>query len=206
MKQIERRFIPATEVRVSGEDNSPVIEGYAALFNSDSQDLGGFVERIAPGAFKEAIPTSDIRALFNHDANFVLGRVKSGTLEVEEDKRGLKIRNTPPDTQWARDLITSMKRGDVDQMSFAFRIGDDEWEKRDGVIYRTIKTVSELLDVSPVTYPAYTDTTVAARSLEEWSKAHPGTIPEAEIVGDIATAHEAVLRFYHARLKQALAV
>jgi uncharacterized protein len=198
MSQIERRFISATEVRVAGEDNAPVIEGYAALFNSDSQDLGGFVERIAPGAFKDAIGKSDIRALFNHDANFVLGRVKSGTLEVEEDKRGLKIRNTPPDTQWARDLVTSMKRGDVDQMSFAFRVGDDEWEKRDGVIYRTIKQVSELLDVSPVTYPAYTDTTVAARSLTSFLATHPETAK----AGDV----DAILRYHAARLKQALAV
>src|SRR4051812_3492156 len=116
--QIERRYIPATEVRVAGDGNAPVIEGYAALFNSPSQDLGGFVETIAPGAFRDAIPKSDIRALFNHDANFVLGRMKAGTLDVEEDRKGLKIRNTPPDTQWARDLVTSMKRGDVDQMSF----------------------------------------------------------------------------------------
>lgn len=197
MSQIERRFIPATELRVAG-DTDPVIEGYAALFNSDSQDLGGFVERIAPGAFNDALKSSDIRALFNHDPNFVLGRMKAGTLEVSEDERGLKIRNTPPDTQWARDLVTSMRRGDVDQMSFAFRVGTDEWEKRGGTVYRTILTVSELLDVSPVTYPAYPDTTVAARSMEAWAKAKPETVPAPDV--------EAILRYHTARLKHALAV
>lgn len=164
---IERRFIPVGELRVTG-DATPTIEGYAALFNTDSEDLGGFVERIAPGAFKSAIPKSDIRALFNHNPDYVLGRVSAGTLSVEEDTRGLKFSNTPPDTQWARDLMTSIRRGDISQNSFGFRVQDDEWEKRDGIVYRTIVAVAELLDVSPVTYPAYPDTAVAVRSLSDW--------------------------------------
>jgi HK97 family phage prohead protease len=198
MTQIERRFIPATEIRVAGDDAAPVIEGYAALFNSDSQDLGGFIERIAPGAFKAAIGKSDIRALFNHDANYVLGRKAAGTLDVTEDAKGLAIRNTPPDTQWARDLLVSMKRGDITQMSFAFRTEDDEWGKKDGIVYRTIKKVAELLDVSPVTYPAYTDTTVAARSLGEWAKQQPESVI---VPADV----DAILRYHAARLRQAMA-
>lgn len=169
---IERRYIPATlaELRESGDDG-PSIEGYAALFNVLSEDLGGFREQIAPGAFSSAITTSDIRALFNHDPNYVLGRVAAGTLSVEEDGRGLKMQNTPPDTQWARDLLVSMRRGDVNQMSFGFIVEEDDWEKKDDIVYRTIKKVAQLFDVSPVTYPAYPDTTVAVRSMDAWAKA-----------------------------------
>lgn len=169
----ERRFFPATELRVDASESGKRIAGYAAMFNSDSQDLGGFVERIAPGAFADALATSDIRALFNHDPNYVLGRKRSGSLEVREDEKGLWMEVTPPDTQWARDLMVSIERGDISQMSFAFRLasGGDEWEKSgDGPMLRTIKRVSEIADVSPVTYPAYTDTTVAVRSREEWEK------------------------------------
>lgn len=168
--QIERRFVPATELRAETEGESRRITGYAALFDSRSQDLGGFVEVIAPGAFAKAIARSDIRSLFNHDPNLVLGRMKAGTLRVTEDDRGLHIENDLPDTQVARDLLENMRLGNVDQMSFAFSVTRDgqEWEERDGTLLRTIKEVHELFDVSPVTYPAYADTTVAVRSLEAW--------------------------------------
>lgn len=171
-EKIERRFIPATEIRAESEGESRKIVGYAALFNSRSQDLGGFEEVIAPGAFKDAIQGSDIRSLFNHDPNLVLGRVKAGTLTVAEDERGLRIENDLPDTQVGRDLLVSMQRGDVDQMSFAFRVakGGDVWEERDGTTVRTITKVAELFDVSPVTYPAYADTSVAVRSMEQWKE------------------------------------
>lgn len=167
---VERRFIPATELRVRDGARGTTIEGYAALFNSRSEDLGGFVEVIAPGAFRDALQTSDIRALWNHDPNYVLGRVKAGTLEVGEDERGLKISNTPPNTQWAKDLLESMRRGDVDQMSFAFRVAPKgaDWSEEGNVLVRTILKVAEVRDVSPVTYPAYPDTSVAVRSLQEW--------------------------------------
>lgn len=176
MSNVERRVVPATELRVANGDagaNDKRIVGHAALFNSLSEDLGGFREVIAPGAFKDAIMASDVRALFNHDPNFVLGRVKAGTLKVSEDERGLAIDNTPPDTQWARDLVTSMERGDIDQMSFGFRIakGGDTWSTTNGQTLRTITKVEELLDVSPVTYPAYPETSVALRSLEAWRTA-----------------------------------
>ena len=169
---LERRFVPATELRVEASaPGGPRIAGYAALFDSDSEDLGGFVERIAPGAFGEAIKTSDIRSLFNHDANFVLGRVRADTLVVREDDKGLWMEVTPPDTSWARDLMVSIGRGDISQMSFAFRLakGGDEWKyETDGNAIRTIRRVAEIADVSPVTYPAYPDTSVAVRSREEW--------------------------------------
>ena len=180
MSQIERRFIPATEIRAESEGENRRIVGYAALFNSRSEDLGGFVEVIAPGAFAKALAKSDIRALFNHDPNLVLGRMKAGTLRVSEDEHGLHIENDLPDTSVARDLLENMRLGNVDQMSFAFSVRKEgqEWEERDGQLLRTITEVEQLFDVSPVTYPAYADTTVAVRSLETWkAEAKSGGFP-----------------------------
>jgi len=169
------------ERRAEGGKEAITLRGHAAVFNSLSEDLGGFREQIVPGAFKEAIETDDIRALFNHDANFVLGRNRANTLTLAEDARGLAIAITPPDTQVARDLITSMERGDITQMSFAFRIkpNGEDWAKNDdGIWIRTVKRV-RLYDVSPVTYPAYTATDIAVRSLEQHRQAHPEIDPEA---------------------------
>ena len=168
---IERRFVPARDVRVAQTGKSASrIEGYAALFNSRSEDLGGFVEVIAPGAFSDAIKHSDIRALWNHNPNYVLGRTKSGTLTVTEDAIGLHIANTPPNAQWARDLLESIGRGDVDQMSFGFIVasGGATWREEGRVIVRTITKVAKLLDVSPVTYPAYEETSVKVRATSDW--------------------------------------
>ena len=169
MEKIERRYIAGTELRVA--DGKKIV-GYAALFNTRSQNLGGFVEQIAPGAFKDALAKSDIRALFNHDPNYVLGRKQAGTLSVSEDAKGLPIEITPPDTQWARDLLVSIDRGDISGTSFGFRVaaGGSVWDEEDGVIVRTITKVAELLDVSPVTYPAYPDASIALRSMEEWKE------------------------------------
>lgn len=172
---IERRVITAASLRAAKRDQSapPTLAGYAALFDSASEDLGGFTEVIKAGAFRDAIPRSDIRALFNHDANYVLGRNKAGTLSVAEDARGLAMEATPPDVQWVRDLLVSIERGDIDQMSFGFRVakGGDEWLHADEAVTRTILRVEELYDVSVVTYPAYPDTDVAVRSLTAWREA-----------------------------------
>lgn len=166
----ETRIIPLTEMRVTKKnDEDPIIEGYAALFNNWSEDLGGFRERIKPGAFKNAINKSDTRALFNHDSNYVLGRRANKTLTLEENSVGLRMRIVPPDTQWARDLMLSINRGDIDQSSFGFVVKEDEWkEDKEGRITRTITEFDELFDVSVVTFPAYPDTKVALRQLEEF--------------------------------------
>lgn len=179
---IERRLSQGADIHAPGEPGSPTegrVSGYAALFGSLSEDLGGFTELIAPGAFQNALLTSDVRALFNHDPNYVLGRVRSGTLQVAEDARGLRIEASPPDVQWARDLTVSIRRGDVDQMSFGFRVapGGDEWVYSDEAVTRTITRVQDLLDVSVVTYPAYPDTTAAVRSLEHWRAAVASDVP-----------------------------
>ena len=169
MKEEKEISLPLkTEFRIKRVDNeSPKIEGYAAVFNKDSADMG-FVEKIAPGAFKKALKTSDVRALFNHDSNIILGRVSSGTLDLKEDKKGLMMSVTPPDTQLVRDMVlTPIERGDITQQSFGFTVKADEWKEIDGKTpIRTITEIGELFDVSPVTFPAYPDTSVALRSLE----------------------------------------
>ena len=126
-----------------------------------------FKEKVRKGAFAESIGRDDIRALFNHDPNYVLGRNRAGTLELVEDNVGLRVRITPPDTSWARDITTSIRRGDISQMSIGFVVEDDEWSSKDGIDTRELKKV-RLFDVSPVTFPAYTATDVGVRAMQEY--------------------------------------
>lgn len=173
--EIERRVVALDELKIEKrEDGARMIAGHAAVFNQLSEDLGGFREQIAPGAFADAIQKDDIRALFNHNPDFILGRNLSGTLRMREDARGLAIEIDPPDTQIARDLIVSMERGDITQMSFGFSVrpNGQNWAKDDnGQVVRTLTKV-RLFDVSPVVYPAYPQTDVAVRSLAEWRKSY----------------------------------
>lgn len=171
--------LAVAELRVEEDGTIRQISGYAAIFNTDSLPLGWgtFTERIAPGAFTDVLASKDldVRALVNHDPNQVIGRSTAGTLALTENKRGLKVEITPPDTQIARDLLVSIKRGDIDQMSFAFRVGEETWEFSDDpetLDKRTITKVAELLDVSPVTYPAYPDTSVGVKRQKEARAAH----------------------------------
>ena len=167
-KDIEHRIL-CKDVRVDTAGATPIIRGYAALFNTLSEDLGGFREQLQAGAFSDALSQSDVRALINHDPNLVLGRNRSGTLVLREDATGLYAEITPPDTASSHDLIELMKRGDVNQMSFAFNVAreDQIWTREGtGPWLRTIKRVSNLYDVSIVTYPAYPQTTAAVRALE----------------------------------------
>jgi HK97 family phage prohead protease len=161
----ERRIIPAAgELRVSEENGKPKITGYSAVFNSKSEDLGYFREIIRPGCFAETIKSDDVRALFNHDPSNILGRNKAGTLKMKEDDRGLYVEIMPdPDTTWGRSVVASIKRGDIDGMSFGFRTLDDVWRTEDGKNLRELIKV-QLFDVGPVTYPAYKATTADVRS------------------------------------------
>ncbi len=165
---VERRFFH-TEIEFRADDAEPVISGYAAVFHAMSEDLGGFREVILPGAFDEALKASDIRALFNHDPSQIVARTKNGTLSVWEDDKGLRYEFTPNmKTQAGRDLVELVKRGDVDQSSFAFSMdgGIEEWDDSGDVPVRRIVKVGRLYDVSPVTYPAYPATEVqVARSV-----------------------------------------
>ena len=156
------------EVR-SNDDGSITMVGYAAKFNTRSQDLGGFVETIAPGAFTRSLDDgADVKALFNHDPNIVLGRSTAGTLRLFQDDTGLRYEVDLPNTTAGKDLAISLQRGDISQSSFAFRTISDDWSfDTDGRELRTLHDL-ELRDVSPVTYPAYLDTNsgIAQRSLE----------------------------------------
>ena len=163
-------MLPLKEIRINESDGGACIEGHAAVFDSWSETLGGifpFKEKVRKGAFAESIGRDDIRALFNHDPNYVLGRNRAGTLELVEDDVGLRVRITPPDTIWARDITTSIRRGDISQMSIGFVVEDDEWSSKDGIDTRELKKV-RLFDVSPVTFPAYTATDVGVRAMQEY--------------------------------------
>lgn len=151
-----------------GQSALPKLRGHAAIFNTLSPKMWGFREQVAPGAFTRAIQEDDVRALWNHNSDMPLGRNRAKptpTLTLSEDERGLLVEIDPPDTQYARDLVVSMRRGDVTQMSFGFMVISQEWrtDTEDGVDIRTIREV-RLFDVSPVTYPAYPETDVEARA------------------------------------------
>jgi hypothetical protein len=163
------------DLRVSSPDEPPRITGYGAVFNSPSEVLSDgygktFREYVAPGAFTRTLKQgADVRALLNHDPNYVLGRTTTGTLTLGEDEKGLWYTVTPPDTQWARDLMAVMRRGDIDQSSFAFRTIKDRWgvgkDDAGAEIDERWLLEAQLFDVSPVTYPAYPAATSDVRSL-----------------------------------------
>lgn len=161
-----RIFCP--EYRAVEEDGQKRIYGYAAVFNKWSEDLGWFREKIAPGAFSEAIINSDTVALFNHNSDLVLGRKSNDTLRLKEDDHGLHMEVDLPDTQAANDLFKLVERGDIKQQSFGFITDTVEWKdgEKGELDERTIIKVKELFDVSPVTFPAYPDTTIAKRCRE----------------------------------------
>ena len=142
------------------------IVGYAAVFNLLSDDLGGFREKILPGAFTKTVQEADVRAFWNHNTDFPLGRVKNGTLQLEEDVTGLHYVITPPDTSYARDLKENIRNGTVDQSSFAFEIVKRSMESQKGMTIQILHEV-RLIDVSPVSIPAYTQTWTALRSMAQ---------------------------------------
>lgn len=162
MKEIERRTFTVRDIETrEAEDGAMRLSGYAAVFNDPSVPLP-FSERIAPGAFRKTLSeTPDVRLLINHEG-LPLARTKNGTLTLTEDEVGLRFDADLPDTTEARDLWTLIQRGDVDQMSFAFRVIRQKWSPD-----RTERTLTEVSladgDVSVVTYPAYPTTTVEAR-------------------------------------------
>ena len=176
----EIRMLPIQELRIDDSLDGKIV-GHASVFDSWSETLGGifpFKEIVRKGTFTETIKIDDIRALFNHDPNFVLGRNKAGTLELEEDEIGLRVVITPPDTSWANDLIKNLRRGDISQMSIGFIVLEDTWGTQDGIDIREIKKV-QLFDVSIVTYPAYTQTDVGVRAMESY-KDYRSKLDEAQ--------------------------
>ena len=162
MKKIERRTFTVRKVETRQEDDGVMrLSGYAAVFNDASVPLP-FTEYIAPGAFRKTLSeTPDVRLLINHEG-LPLARTKNDTLRLTEDEFGLRFDAELPDTSEARDLYTLIERGDVDQMSFAFRVIRQKYNTD-----RTVRTLTEVSladgDVSVVTYPAYPTTSVEAR-------------------------------------------
>jgi len=184
-KNKELRINDAAELRAEEQGKARVVSGYAAKYSRLSNDVGGFKEKIAPGAFRMAVSQrQDVRCLVNHDASLILGRTTSGTLKLEEDSVGLRFRCELPDTQYARDYYVAVRRGDISQCSFSFSVTkeDQSWDENgvddDGkkCVIRTLRNISELSDVSVVTYPAYEDTDAMARKRS--SEFHTPTPPE----------------------------
>ena len=172
----ERRCSDLDEFRFDADKNE--ITGYAARFNVWSEEMWGFKERIHSGAFAKTIKEGDVRLLFNHDPNFILARTSNGTMTLEEDKKGLLYTATLPDTTYAKDLKESIKRGDISQNSFGFRVIKDKWKISDDKNKLDERTLMEvkLFDVSPVTFPAYPQTTVKVRSILKSIGYDPDTV------------------------------
>jgi uncharacterized protein len=171
MKNKEIRTIDVQDLELRMDGDKQTVVGYGAVFNSMSNDLGGFREYISPEAF-EGRMDDDVRFLFNHDPNYVLARTTNGTLRMSVDEKGLRYEADMPNTSTARDLVELLKNGTINQSSFAFIVEDDSWEMKDGMNIRTINKVSALFDISSVVYPAYSEasSSVALRSMEQWQE------------------------------------
>ena len=167
MDNIERRNF---NIEFRGDDDSRYVEGYGAVFNSRSVDLGGFTEIIAPGAFDGVIEKSDVKCYLEHDAQRgILARSKNGkgSLALDVDEKGLAYAFDAPKTNLGDEVVEGLKRGDYSQSSFAFTVESESWAKEeDGRYLRTINKIGQLFDVSIVSSPAYEDTSVACRSLD----------------------------------------
>ena len=165
----EVRTFNVSDIELRNDNGVNTVVGYGAVFNSESNDLGGFVEYIAPGAFDGRLE-DDVRFLINHDG-LPLARTTNNTLRLSVDERGLKYEADMPETTLANDLMTLLRNGTISQSSFAFTVEEDSWENVEGRNIRTINKVSRLYDVSSVTYPAYNEAgSFALRSLETWQE------------------------------------
>ncbi len=171
------------EIR-KADDGKATLRGYAARFGS-VYDMGWFTEEVSADAFKNA-DLSDVRILFNHDSNQILGRTKSGTARVGVDKEGLWYEVDLPESATA--LREAVERGDIDQSSWGFSLKKDSWTRLEGQYkqHRILEEVDTVYDASPVTFPANPDTSVAKRSFEvitqaETNKQKQITEIEAEI-------------------------
>ena len=192
---IEYRVIPAEWRIQDSEDKKKHVVGYAAVFNKLSEVLWDFREQIAPGAFSATLKKDDVRALFNHDPNYVLGRNKAKTLKLSEDENGLVTDIDPPDNQWARDLSVSIARGDINQMSFGFQVLKDSWEHKKG--QPSVRTLLEvkLFDVSVVTFPAYPQTSAGVRDYLSAIKAERELGAERDLKGSVSRLMKSKLNY-----------
>lgn len=168
----ERRIAIGTLEERSSDDGRISMRGYAYRFNELSQDLGGFRERIVPGAGAPSLRQNDVYATFNHNSSALLGRTSSGTLRVGEDREGGFYEIDLPDTTVGRDVAELLKRGDLKGSSFTFRVMDggqrraDDDDTESGLPIREI-TAMDVSELGPVTNPAYLTTQASLRSVEE---------------------------------------
>lgn len=177
----ERRYLNHNKVEVREDEGTKVktIRGYAAMFNIQT-DLGWCKEVIAPGAFDECLG-DDIRCLFNHEAEYILGRTASNTCRVGVDTVGLWYEcDLDEENSDHMNLYRSIMRGDINQSSFAFSIKESQWNFTEEADIRTIIKCERMYDVSPVTFPAYETTTVSARSKDEYNTLKAQLIEESE--------------------------
>lgn len=197
-----RSFVGDWEIRHSGRpDESFTVRGYPVVFNSLSLDLGGFKEQIDPRAFDEVLASSpDVHFVWDHDTRYVGARTRNGTLALNVDHRGVFMDAQVGNYSWAKDLRLSLERGDIDQGSFKFTVGDDDWDADgEGNITRTVRNVSGLYDVTVTAQGAYPQTSMAvARSLIASARA-AGRLPQvvmplnAETFAAVAPLAEAEL-------------
>ncbi|MDP6077926.1 MAG: HK97 family phage prohead protease, partial [Acidimicrobiales bacterium] len=160
-----RTATEGVELREEGETLTAF--GYASVFDQMSQNLGGFLERVAPGTFRSTLKQADVRALFNHEPDHLLGRSGAGTLRMEEDDKGLRYEIDLPATTLGHDVAALLRRGDISGSSFGFRTIADEWgETEDGYPLRTLTEVA-LRDVGPCSFPAYEASEASLRCLAE---------------------------------------
>lgn len=185
----EHRTIREAVTFRAAQDGGPGgLGGYALKFNRLSQNLGGFVERVRPGFVDKSLADNlDVLCRFQHEDQFILGRVGSGTLHLTRDDVGL-VYDVPqlPDTSAGRDVAELAKRGDLGGSSFAFITLDEEWTTTEQGFPLRDLIAGRLIDVAPVVSPAYLDTSVAARSLAERIHADPNDIPALVERGEIA--------------------
>lgn len=180
---MEKEIRNIGEIRANAESRN--VDGYALVFNSLSEDLGGFREQILPEAADGVIEKSDVMALLNHDnSRGILARSRygNGTLTLEVDEKGLRYTFDAPHTALGDECLEYLRRGDINQSSFAFTVAEDSWEKQgDGTYIRTIKRFERLYDVSPVFTPAYAETSVSCRSFEAFKEAEAMREEEARL-------------------------
>ena len=161
---MEHRYLQMEKMKTREDGEDLYLEGYFAVFNSVYELWPGATESIAPGAFDDSI-SDDVRALFNHNDDLVLGRTTAATLELRQDSHGLwgRIRINRNDTD-AMNAYARIQRGDVTGCSFGFDIQSQDVDYRDdGTVHWTITKISPLYEISPCTFPAYKETTVSAR-------------------------------------------
>lgn len=191
---VERRHLAQVVELRAAQSGPGVLAGYAAKYMRYSQNLGGFVEQIAPGAFAKSLGDKvPVIARYNHDDNYLLGTTEAETLRVFSDADGLPYEVDLPDTSAGRDVAALAKRGDLRYSSFAFHTLEDEWSVTEqGFPLRTLLNV-QLVDVAPVNTPAYLDTSTGIRSLAQRIDVDPedvGRVSLDEIRSRLAIIHQ----------------